>query len=227
MSDHLKLRDRRQNVSRPTLELAKSERTRAAILDAALEYLWSRPFRDMTVNNLMSGTTVGRSAFYQYFQDLHELMETLLAELERDILGAAGAWFTGAGDARELLRDSLAGLVRVCFESGPILRAVSDAAPNDSRLERAWFSFLGRFDDAVAARIAADQRQGLIEELDARLVAVSLNRLDTFMLIHAFGRHPRPAPEPVLGALIQIWTSTLYGIKRNHSEEPLIRKADK
>ena len=46
-----------------------------AILNSAQEFLWTRPFREMTVGELMSITGTGRSAFYQYFKDLHELME--------------------------------------------------------------------------------------------------------------------------------------------------------
>jgi len=60
------------------LKPRKSDRTRTAILNAALEFLWTHPFRDMTVAELMSITGIGRSAFYQYFKDLYEPMETLL-----------------------------------------------------------------------------------------------------------------------------------------------------
>ena len=77
---------------------AKSERTKAEIVEAAFEFLWSRPFREMTVNTLMANTSVSRPAFYQYFQDVHELMETLLVTLEQEILVGAEPWFTGAGD---------------------------------------------------------------------------------------------------------------------------------
>lgn len=45
-------RERLQSVARP----AKSDRTRAAILDATLKFFWSHPFRDMTVNSLMTPT---------------------------------------------------------------------------------------------------------------------------------------------------------------------------
>ena len=62
----------------PSPKIGKSERTRAAILNAALDFIWTHPFRDMTVNSLMARTGVGRSAFYQYFKDLHEVMEALL-----------------------------------------------------------------------------------------------------------------------------------------------------
>ena len=58
----------------PVPRIGKAERTRAAILDAALEFIWSHPFRDMTVNVLMASTGLSRSAFYPYFKDLHEVI---------------------------------------------------------------------------------------------------------------------------------------------------------
>jgi len=196
---------------RQSTRLRKADRSRAQILDAALDFLWSHPFREMTVGTLMASTALSRPAFYQYFRDVHELMEALLDDLEQEILSVADPWFTGTGDAIERLHESLAGLVRVCHERGPFLRAVADAAPSDERLDHAWTAFLGRFDDAVAARIEADQHQGLIPDFEARAVAVALNRLDAFTFIHAFGERPRSQPEPVLDAIVRIWTSTLYG----------------
>lgn len=197
-------------LPQPSLEVRKSDRTRAEILDGALEFLWSNPFRDMTVATLMASTHVSRSAFYQYFQDMHELMETLLEDVEHEVLDVVAPWLLGTGDPITLLLESLDELVHVCYRRGPILRAVADAAPSDERLDRSWTRFLGRFDDAVAARIEADQEQGLIPDFEARPVAVALNRLDAYTLIEAFGRRPRSRPEPVLDAIIRVWTSTLY-----------------
>jgi len=196
-----------QSASRIT----KSDRTRAAILDAALEFVWSRPFRDMTVNALMASTGLSRSAFYQYFNDLHDLMEALLDMLKGEVFAVTGPWFTGVGDPIGLLNESLAGLVEVCYRLGPILRATDDAAATDKRLEQAWAQFVGQFDDAVTTRIEADQEQGLIPDFDARPVAIALNRLDAYTLIDAFGQRPRRRPEPVREALARIWISTLYG----------------
>ena len=195
----------------PIAKIGKSERTRAAILDAALEFLWSHPFRDMTVNSLMASTGLSRSAYYQYFNDLHHLMETLLDMLRNEVFGATGSWFTGVGEPIALLNESLAGLVDVCYRLGPILRATDDAAATDKRLEKAWLQFVAQFDDAVTARIEADQEQGLIPDFDARPVAIALNRLDAYALIEAFGQRPRKQPEPVREALTRIWVSTLYG----------------
>jgi TetR/AcrR family transcriptional regulator, ethionamide resistance regulator len=195
----------------PTLKIGKSDRTRAAILNAALEFVWSRPFRDMTVSSLMASTDLSRSAFYQYFNDLYELMLTLLDMLQDEIFDVSEPWITGVGDPIALMHEALAWLVRVCYQRGPFLRAVADAATLDQRLDKAWKQFIGRFDDAGYARIQADQEQGLISDFDARPVAISLNRLNAYTLIQAFGQRPRSQPEPVREALARVWISTLYG----------------
>jgi AcrR family transcriptional regulator len=195
----------------PVPKIGKSERTRAAILNSALEFIWSHPFRDMTVNSLMASTAVSRSAFYQYFEDLHDLMQTLLDISQEEIFAACDPWITGVGDPVALMQETLAGLVRVCYHRGPIFRAVADAAATDKRLDEAWKQFLGRFDDAACARMEADQEQGLIPDFDARPAALALNRLNAYTLIEAFGQRPRSKPEPVRKALARIWISTLYG----------------
>jgi len=198
---------------KPTLKVSKSELTRTAILNAALDFVWSHPFRDMTVNSLMASTDVSRSAFYQYFRDLHEVMQALLEMLQGEIFDVAQPWLTGVGDPVALLNETLAGLVTVCYERGPFLRAVTDAATTDERFENDWRGFLEGFDVSATARIEADQAQSLIPDFDAAQVAIALNRLNAYGLIQAFGQHPRRRQQPVQEALARIWISTLYGAR--------------
>jgi AcrR family transcriptional regulator len=195
----------------PTPKVGRSERTRAEILNAAFRFLWSGQFRDMTVNNLMEQTSISRPSFYNYFEDAHELMETLLKMLESDILEGASPWLSEDGDPVALLYESLAAEVQVCYRCGPFLKAITDAAGADSRLEAEWHGFLDRFDDAVSERIAADQELGLIESFDPRPVATALNQVDASMYIRAFGQRPRRRPGPVLDAISRLWISSLYG----------------
>ena len=209
----------------PALKIGKSDRTRAAILNAALEFTWSRPFRDMTVNSLMASTDVSRSSFYQYFKDLHELMKSLLDMLQGEIFVTVEPWLMGVGDPVALMHEMLSNLVRTCYEHGPFFRAISDATTTDDRFEKDWRQFLSRFDDAVCARIETDQNQGLIPDFDPRPVAFSLNRLNAYTIIESFGHHPRSQPEPVQVALARIWASTLYGSEWIGKESSkLIRK---
>jgi len=208
---HIKKSSSLRVSPQPAQKIGKSERTRATILNAALDLIWSQPFREMTVSSLMAITGLSRSAFYPYFKDLHEVMEALLETLQVEIFDVAEPWVSGVGDPVALMHESLDGLVRVCYQRGPFVRAIADAATTDERFEKGWKQFLGRFDDATCARIEADQKQGLIPTFDARPVAIALTRLDAYTLIDAFGQRPRSKQEPVREALARIWISTLYG----------------
>jgi len=196
---------------KPSAKIAKSDRTRAKILNAALAFIWSRPFHEMTVRSLMDSTDVSRSAFYQYFNDLYELMEALLEMLAGEIVVVVQPWYEGVGDPVVLINETIAGLTQVCYQRGPFLRAISDAATTDKRFEKDWRQFLGGFDDLGCDLVASDQAQGLIPAFDPRPVVTSLNRLNAFTMIEAFGQRPRSKPEPVRKALSRIWVSTLYG----------------
>jgi AcrR family transcriptional regulator len=113
----------------PASKIAKSDRTRAAILNSALDFVWSHPFRDMTVTSVMAPTGVSRSAFYHYFSDLHEVMETLLTMFQEEIFRAVEPWLARAGDPIALMQETLAGLVEVCHQRGPFLTSRPDPSP--------------------------------------------------------------------------------------------------
>jgi AcrR family transcriptional regulator len=213
------------STQQPTTRIVKSGRTRTAILNAASDFIWSRPFREMTVNELMAATSVSRSAFYQYFNDLHDVMESLLKKLQEETLNVDEPWLLGVGNPVELMRETLSGLVDYFYERGPFLRAFADAAATDARIEKAWLGFLSSFDDAGIAAIEADQKQGLVPAFDAYPVMFALNRLNAYTLIHAFGQHPRKPKEPVLEALERTWISTIYGSEfLGENSTALVRK---
>ena len=154
---------------------------------------------------------MSRPAFYHYFNDLHHLMESLLSEVEIAMHATANPWILGEGEPIAVLRASLAGVVRTSMEHGPILRAVAEAAPLDERLEAAWAAFMWRWDDAVCARIAAQQEVGLIRAGDPRQIANALNAMDAAVLIAEFGQEPQGDPEAVIDTLHEIWVGALYG----------------
>lgn len=187
------------------------DQARQEIVESAIRFLWRRAFRDLTVMELMAGTTLSRPAFYQYYTDLHDLMESLLREVEVVMHRTANPWIVGEGEPIAALRTSLRGVVETTRDHGPILRAVFEAATHDARLEAAWSAFMRRWDDAISARIVAQQETGLIRPLDARRVANALNALDAAVVIAEFGRHPQGDVEAVLETLHAIWVGALYG----------------
>ena len=187
------------------------EEARREILDSATQFLRKHHFRDMTVGAVMAGTTLSRPAFYQYFTDVHDLIVSLLRDIEAIMHQTANPWISGEGKPIAALRESNRGVVETCVKHGPIIRAIVEAAPRDERLEQAWKSFMERWDDAVEAQIVAQQRDGLIPPLDARRIANALNSLDVNLVIAAFGRHPQDDPKEVLETMHRVWSSTLYG----------------
>jgi AcrR family transcriptional regulator len=196
----------KNRASRHTPAEARREITQSAVC-----FLSAHVFRDLTVANLMAETTLSRPAFYQYFHDLHDLLVSLLDEVEASMHAVANPWIAGEGEPLAALRDSLGGVVGKCVEHGPVLRAVYEAAPLDQKLEAAWSAFMVRWDDAVSARIEAHQQAGLIGPLDPRRTAKALNALDAAVLIAEFGRSPQGDPEAVLDTLHAIWVGALYG----------------
>ena len=186
------------------------EEARREILDSATRFLGKRHFRDLTVGEVMAGTPLSRPAFYQYFRDLHDLIISLLEEIEAAMHQTASPWISGEGEPIAALRESNRGVIETCIEHGPIIRAIVEAAPLDERLEQAWSSFMQRWDDAVEAQIVAQQRDGLIPSMDARRTANALNSLDVNLVVAAFGRHPQDDPKVVLETMHRIWSSTLY-----------------
>ena len=213
MSDLRRYPPQLRVIPEPTGKVTKADRTRAVILNAALEFIWSHPFRELSVNSLMASTGLSRAAFYQYFEDIHKMMETLLHMLAEEIFASANIWLEGVGDPVALLNESFQGLTQSCYQHGPFLRAVADASTTDERFEKSWGQFLSGFDDAGNARIQADQAQGLIATFDSRPVIFALNRVNAYTFIDAFGQRPRKQPKPIQEALARIWISTLYGDK--------------
>lgn len=225
MSDIEAYSTRLRGAAKPSVKIGKSDRTRATILDAALDFVWSQPFHAMTVGSLMATTGVSRSAFYQYFRDLHAVMEALLDMLAAEIFAVVKPWFEGVGDPVALLHETVSELVRICYKRGPFLRAISDASATDKRLEKDWQQFLNGFDELGVALVTRDQEQGLIPQFDPRPVITALNRLDVYTMIEAFGRRPRSNPEPVREALFRVWASTLYGAEWvEKASSTLVRK---
>ncbi|MCA8986593.1 MAG: hypothetical protein KDA78_03075 [Planctomycetaceae bacterium] len=166
----------------------------------------------MTVARLMEGTALSRPAFYQYFNDVHDLAETLLSEIEASMQQKANRWIVGEGEPVAALHEALAGVISSCVEHGPVIRAIAEAAPLDARLEKAWGAFMGRWNDAVEARIRVQQQEGIISKpLDARQTAKALNALDAAFLLAEFGRRPQSDPVIALETLHEIWVGALYG----------------
>src|SRR4249920_585133 len=108
------------------------------IIAAAEALLRERPFRELTVDEVMRRTELSRPSFYVYFRDRHELVLRVVEHLGGELFTMSERWFAGSGDGATLAREAVEGIVAVYAEHGPVLLALSDAAVQDRDIERAY-----------------------------------------------------------------------------------------
>jgi TetR/AcrR family transcriptional regulator, ethionamide resistance regulator len=177
------------------------------ILESAERFLRERPLRELTIDEVMTGTGLSRPAFYVYFRDRHDLVLRLIGVIGGELFEMADKWLRG-GD----LRAGVDGVVAVYAKHGPVLRAISDAAVDDPDVEQAYFALVQRFIDATADHIRAEQRTGRSEGMTAIRTASALVWMNERYLSMCLGggNNRQLKPREVADTLHQIWTRTLY-----------------
>jgi TetR/AcrR family transcriptional regulator, ethionamide resistance regulator len=181
------------------------------ILAAAEAFLRERPFRDLTVDEVMARTTLSRPSFYVYFRDRHHLAVRLVEGIGAELFEMSDRWLEGTGDPRDDVRAALEGIVAVYAEHGLVLGAIADAAGHDSDVEATYRGLIVRFVDASMVRIEHDIARGRIDKLDARETARALVWMSERYLNEALGRLPRASADIVIETLWMVWVRTLYG----------------
>jgi AcrR family transcriptional regulator len=176
-------------------------------LESAELFLRERPLRELTIDEVMTGTGLSRPAFYVYFRDRHDLVLRLIGVIGAELFEMADKWLKG-GD----LRAGVEGVVAVYAKHGPVLRAISDAAVDDPDVERAYHGLVQRFIDATADHIRLEQRTGRAEGMTAVRTAAALVWMNERYLSMCLGggNNRQLKPREVADTLHQIWTRTLY-----------------
>lgn len=181
-----------------------------------------RPFREMTVEAVMERTGLSRPAFYAYFRDRYEVVTRLLEGIGGLLFAGDRRWLADeAGGGIEEAREALGRALRAGSETfavyGRVLRAISDAASYDARVEEVYrFGLIERLVAAVAARIARDVAAGRSPgDLDPHETARALVLMTERYLLDAFGspqaEPPEEKAETVVETLERVWARTLYG----------------
>jgi AcrR family transcriptional regulator len=185
------------------------EQTRREILAAADEFLRERPYRELSVDILMAKTGLTRTAFYRHFDDVTELVLTLLEEVGSELRDVAVRWLSRAGDEFGVAaQDGLAGIVSFFERNGPLVRAVSDAAATDEQIERAYLGTMNAFGEMIAQGLDKLVERGLLEPCDTRHLSRALNLMNERYLLDEFGTGSGD-PVAALATLERIWLRTV------------------
>jgi AcrR family transcriptional regulator len=187
------------------------ESAEGEIVAAAESFLRERPFRDLTVDEVMGRTTLSRPSFYVYFRDRHHLAVRLVEGIGAELFEMSARWLEGTGDPRRSVQAALDGIAAVYAEHGLVLGAIADAAGHDSDVEATYRGLIVRFVDATTVRIEQDIASGRTDAIDPTETARALVWMSERYLNEALGRYPRAPVEIVVETLWTIWVRTLYG----------------
>src|SRR5918996_1789310 len=183
------------------------------ILEAAERLLRERPFRELTVDDLMAATSQSRTAFYRHFTDRQDLLVRLIRDLNAELWEMSAGWLRGSGDPLVEGRQALERLADVYAAHGPLLRAIAEAASHDADVERFYRRMVLGFVDATAARVRRDAAAGRTSLAHPEHVAAALVWMTERHLAATFGRVGATAADrsAALETLFTIWMRTLYG----------------
>ena len=193
---------------RRTPEAAQRE-----IIAAAESFLRERPFRELTVDEVMRRTDLSRPSFYVYFPDRHHLVLRVVEHLGSELFTMSDRWLRGTGEGPELARAALDGIVAVYVEHGPVMRALADAAVDDPGVEKAYNQLVESFIEATARHIEEEMAAGRILKLSAHETARALVWMMERYLNLSLGRQPMTPAETVGHTLATIWNRVLYGTR--------------
>jgi AcrR family transcriptional regulator len=181
------------------------------IIAAAESFLRERPFRELTVDEVMRRTDLSRPSFYVYFRDRHQLVLRVVGQIRSELFAMSERWYRGDGDGRELVHEAAQGIVAVFAEHGRVLRALGDAAADDPEVEAAYEALVESFVTATTRHIEAEIAARRILPLDAGETAKALVWMMERYLSLSLGREPTTPPDVVVETLATIWGRVLYG----------------
>jgi TetR/AcrR family transcriptional regulator, ethionamide resistance regulator len=192
----------------------KAEDAELEILDAAENFLRTRPFHAMTVDDLMARTGLSRPSFYEYFRDRYALARKLVERMLALMFPMSDRWFSGTGAPEADLRSGFEGLVAVYREHGPLMRALRDAAAQDRRVQSAYEIFIERMIEGTAARIGREIAEDRTAPLNPEETARALVLMGERYLADKLEREPAVASSTLVDTLLTVWMRVLYGTKR-------------
>jgi AcrR family transcriptional regulator len=201
------------SVTKPRRIRRPPDDAKREILDAAEALLSERPFRDLSVDNLMARTGMTRSSFYHYFRSLDEVAIALMRRVQGEMMEAASPWLrTGyEGDPAVGVKQGIRASAEIFARHGLVLAAIHEASFHYGAVQRAWREgVLEDWINAIADQLRAQRERGVTRVAEPEEIARALLLMNTAVFVERLGKQSPDAPEAVAGILAQIWIGALY-----------------
>jgi AcrR family transcriptional regulator len=194
----------------------RREQTRREILEATERALRERPYRDLSVEVVMAGTGLTRTAFYRHFDDVPDLVLRVLQDVGSELFEIAQRWLKGSTeDFPAAAREGLEGIVDFFSRHGPLVAAVSEAAVTDERIEAGYSTFMNVFFTLTTQGLDAMVQRGQLAPCDTEGMSRALNLMNERYLLDQLGREPRGDPAAVLATLEAIWVRSVGPLRQS------------
>src|SRR4051812_8478028 len=179
------------------------------IISAAEALLRERPFRELTVDEVMRRTDLSRPSFYVYFRDRHQLVLKVVERLTAESADMAEIWYRAEGRGRDVIREATTGDVAVFERHGAVMEALADAAADDHEFETAYRGSQQYFIEDTARHLEREIEAGNMLPWDAGETARALCIINETFFRTVLGRNPTVQPAVLVETLCTIWIRTL------------------
>ncbi len=194
-----------------------TELARTEILDATEKLLKKMPFSGLNVTVVMAETRLARSSFYEHFKDLHEVLVRLtgrmLEEMGEQNTVVDSRMPSAANRAGYLaaLRDKYVIYCELHRKHRHLYRALVEAAPSDSRVEKLLQTYLESITLATMENLWNVQKAGGAKGLDVRETAQAIILMSESYIMEKLCRKPGGNPEEVANVLLLILERVCFG----------------
>ncbi len=186
---------------------------RESILAATARLLEQQRFDDLSVARVLEAAGVSRGSFYFYFDSKHDVLAELVRRATAQGMEAAEPWLARPADKIAALRAGTTSGARRWRENAPILRAIVENWQSDPRLGDLWLTQMQSFTSATVTQISADpEAMAYLAGQDLEAVASGLTWLsERLYYLAACEIPPFGEEDALIGTLVHIWASALYG----------------
>ena len=191
------------NAARRPLARARREQARERIVAAAERLLRGRPYRELSVEDVMTEAGLSRTVFYRHFDGLPELVLSLLEAIRQALMGELVADVPVDHLART--QAILAAAVDAFAEHGSLMRAIDQAASHDAQIEAAFRSVTDEFTGVMAAQLEVSMAEGRVAPGNAYELARALNLMNQRYLLETVARDPSFDRRLALDTLMAVW----------------------
>jgi AcrR family transcriptional regulator len=197
--------------SSPRRRRRTPEAAQREIIEAAEGLLRERPFRELTVDEVMRRTELSRPSFYVYFRDRHELVLRVVQHLFQDFMGPSTQWLMNEEGGPKELREGLDGAGEIYQDRAHVLRALADAAADDPEVEAAYSHLVNSFRDLISKKIEGEIAAGRTPQMNAPEVACALIWTAERYLYLSFAPGQTVDGSTVAETIALVFSRTIYG----------------